>query len=92
MPFFSGTMVHNFTLDNSKHVLKTLHVRKKQCTTVLKSKTLNLFQNNGVNSFLYLSCHSSSYSVSTVKVRDTYIPSPFFYAYLLQTPDNSNLF
>ena len=29
MPFFSGTMVHNFTLDNSKHVLKTWHVRKK---------------------------------------------------------------
>ena len=78
MPFFSGTMVHNFTLDNSKHVLKTWHVRKKTVYHCTEVQNTNLFQNNCVNSFLYLSCHSSSYSVSTVKVRDTYIPSPFF--------------
>ena len=55
MLLFSGTMVHNFTLDNSKHFLNTWHDRKnKRCTTVLKSETLNLFQNNCVNSLSLL--------------------------------------
>ena len=42
---------------------------------------------------LYFSCHSSSYSVSIpVKVFMILTFSPLFVAYLLRTPDNSNLF
>ena len=42
---------------------------------------------------LYFSCHSSSYSVSIpVKVFMILTFPPLFVAYLLRTPDNSNLF
>ena len=79
MPFFSGTMVHNFTLDNPKHVLKTWHVRKKtvyHCTEVQNTE----FISKQLCQFLSLPFLSLQFifSTSTVKVRDTYIPSPFF--------------
>ena len=67
--------------------------KNKWCTTVLKSETLNLFQNNSVNSLslLFLSLQFIFSIHPCESAHDSYIPSLFF-AYLVQTPDNSNVF
>ena len=67
--------------------------KNKWYTTVLKSETLNLFQNNSVNSLslLFLSLQFIFSIHPYESAHDSYISSPFF-AYLLQTPDNSNVF
>ena len=67
--------------------------KNKWYTTVLKSETLNLFQNNSVNSLslLFLSLQFIFSIHPYESAHDSYIPSPFF-AYLIQTPDNSNIF
>ena len=67
--------------------------KNKWYTTVLKSETLNLFQNNSVNSLslLFLSLQFIFSIHPCESAHDSYIPSLFF-AYLVQTPDNSNVF
>ena len=74
--------LYNFTLNNSNHVLsKSWQVRqKKWCTTVQKSESLNLFQNNHVNSFSLLFCSLQfkfSVHLFELSVHDTCIPSSF---------------
>ena len=75
--------------------LKTWHVRKINGVPLYRSpKHWIYFKTTLSIPCLYFSCHSSSYSVSIpMKVRMivTFPRSPFF-AYLLQTPDNSNVF
>ena len=65
----------------------------------MKSETLNLFQNNRVNSLSLLFCHSSSNSVSIPVYFVAQLPFLPIHLLifllpvnLLQTPDNSNFF
>ena len=75
---------------------------EKNC--LLKSETLNLFQNNRVNSLSLLFCHSSSNSVSIpvyvvawlhsfpIHLLISLLPVICFKLPITQTPDSSNFF